>query len=768
MVQPTSRQEPASGIHTPPVKAVPRVEPTLPEAPLRPLIKDGQRVSQRGTSASTLAIETIASQASSRADAIDQAATKVTGGNAVARRFNSLVNVLTHDQQTLGQARQNAIQAYRTDLPHALAEYRTLTAKAGKDPVKQQAAQAFLQGAIAKADKAGQAFDRSLQALGGTNKFWSGLTADVGAGMLVMGTAAIASRRFGVPIGPKLIAAGFGGGGAATVGTHAMLDNQYDLRHEGAANFLVGGMGSAGMLWAGKAFQVPTLSMKRLVVSQAVVGAATGSAGAIAQEASTGFKKGWGGRVALSTVVGTAVGAGAGALTPVLAKSLGLSATTLARRSTQMALGLTTGGIAGGGAALANEAFTGFSEGWQSRLKQQSLGGALAGTVYAAAPQLASRRIASGQLSHPTTAAPLIPESVRTVLSAKLKDMGLPTTDLNGGDALLSRLLQDDALSSLRLQVLNDPTIAPEVRSRLAAYSTEAMTAGLQTPEAKLMRLDMLAMALPKATRQLLTASIGKHLQTHSDHLKQFVRQHPTESAWDVVVVGGGSQGTIIGHEANTKGAGHSVLIMDQGVGEGNFGTLREFYMNTLNGVHDGGVVAQKGRSKNPVHGSPVQPSDLSAEMFPTAAAMGDASTIGLYGAQKAGTDVMTGTKVLKVQENKGQGWPARYRIEAGDGTVVFANKVVFSTGLAGEPNLPNHAGTKALVKQEMALIEAQDPQAIATQRLLTDNQLLTLANQADDPLAVWRTTDAPTYIIGGGDAAKIPAELPLGLAPGS
>lgn len=327
-----------------------------------------------------------------QATAIDQAGAKAKQGNVVSRGFNSLLNVFNGNLDQMDQARNNAVRVLRNDLPKDLERYNDMVAEAGGDDTKLKAAQDFLDGSLAKADVAGKDFAQKTGAFQQGNKFWSGLAADVGAGLLVLGGAAIAITGFGAPIGAGMIAAGFAAGGALTVGGHALLDNQYDLKKEGLGNFLVGGIGAAATVATGGLAAGATQTLTRMAVRQGVIGAGTSLAGAAAQEQAAGWQNGWGLRLFTATAIGGTTGAVVGAGSAAIAQKLvapGMSA--LAARSVNVALS-TAGGATGAGlGAVANEGMQGFAEGWQDRVLQQIVGGGLAGLANAFGPDLHAR-----------------------------------------------------------------------------------------------------------------------------------------------------------------------------------------------------------------------------------------------------------------------------------------------------------------------------------------------------------------------------------------
>ena len=327
-----------------------------------------------------------------QASAITAATAEAKAGNVVARGFNSFLNVFNHNMDEMDQARDNAVRLLRNDLPRDLARFNDMVAAAGGDPERIAAAEDYLEGALARAQAAGEEFDRRRGDFGSSNKFWSGLAADVGAGLLVLGGTALAVTGFGAPVGAGLIAAGFAVGGAASVGAHALLDNQYDFRREAAGNFLVGGISAAATVATAGAAAGVTSGLGTRVAGYASSQAVTSGLTSFAQEGAQGFNEGWLGRVAIGTAAGAVVGRAASGVASGVATRLVPQAgsNAVARAGVNIVSGAAAGAAGAGGGALVNEAIGGFDEGWRGRLGQATLGGALSGGVQAAGTELIS------------------------------------------------------------------------------------------------------------------------------------------------------------------------------------------------------------------------------------------------------------------------------------------------------------------------------------------------------------------------------------------
>lgn len=332
-------------------------------------------------------VSLVKAKAAEQASAIEAAAAHATDGNVVAEGFNTLVNMVKGNRDALDSTVAQSLRVLRSELPKDLETFHGMMEAAHGDPVKLQAASEFLQAALTKAQDSRQGVDRQLQAFNSTNKFWSGLTADVSAGLLTLGGAALVMTGLGAPIGAAMIAGAVVVGGAATVGAHALLDNQYSLKEEGVGNFLLGGLNAGAAVFTGGMSAGLTQTVARSAALQGGIAGMTG----LAQEGSQGFQEGWLSRLAVGVGVGAAVGGIAhGAGSRLLGEGL---ENAIAAKGAQAALGSASGAAGSGGAALLNEASEGFREGWQDRVKDQAIGGALAGAVSSLGPDLAARNV---------------------------------------------------------------------------------------------------------------------------------------------------------------------------------------------------------------------------------------------------------------------------------------------------------------------------------------------------------------------------------------
>jgi hypothetical protein len=272
-----------------------------------------------------------------------------------------MVDAFTGNRQAMTQAADNAVRIRRSQLGPDLAKFNEMVDAAKGDPKKLAAADAFLIAAGRKAQQAGAQYDRELEALASSRKFWASTAADVVSGLAVVGGVALCMTGFGVPIGAGLIAGGAIAGGVASVGAHALLDNQYDFRSEGLANFLVGGTSSAATVLTAGLGSGATQLGRALLVREAVIGGSTAVSGAMGAEWSQGWQDGWQTRVGRSGAVGVGVGMLAGGVSAGVVSKFVPAGTqsALAQRAMTTSIGAPA---AAGVAGLAKQGLGGFKK----------------------------------------------------------------------------------------------------------------------------------------------------------------------------------------------------------------------------------------------------------------------------------------------------------------------------------------------------------------------------------------------------------------------
>lgn len=380
--RPPSQPLPPSGPASPATKSA--TTPASPSAQpgSSPLKQDAVQIQ---STAPEQLLENISSQASAQADQLEKAWKGTQSGNLVSRTFNSVLGKATGHENKAQVDVAKAVAKYR-ELPQLINQLRQDLKAAEKNPAQSEKLLAAFRATLQSTETLGKAAEAQLGLVQSSNKFWSGLTAEITSTLLVTSAAALAVRKLGMPMNAATAAAGFVLGGSTNVATHALFDNQYDVKREGLGNFLTAGISSSAMVITAKP---GTTTLTRMVTTQAVVAGTTAGAGAVAREYEQGFQAGWQKRVATGTMVGAGVGVITGAAGSVVAKVMPQGGQNLVQKGIHQATtGAVTGTFGAGVAGTLNEAFNGFSEGWQTRVQQQMVGGAITGAVLSFAPSI--------------------------------------------------------------------------------------------------------------------------------------------------------------------------------------------------------------------------------------------------------------------------------------------------------------------------------------------------------------------------------------------
>ncbi len=325
--------------------------------------------------------------------------------------------------------------------------------------------------------------------------------------------------------------------------------------------------------------------------------------------------------------------------------------------------------------------------------------------------------------------------------------------------------LSDGAVGTLRSRVLEDPDLRGEAGAKLRHYSAEALAKGVSNPEDRLLRLEMLMLAAPEATRASLMGAIRADLQTRSEGIR--ARLSEREFFIPQVTIGGGPQGQTIAHCAHEFGFADYNLVVDaSSSGDGNFGSVR---MHLLNSETRGGYAGSDHaafdnpmRSQNPLHGSPVQVEDLNPDLYPTAADIGDAAAIGLYAASRKGSPVLVNTVVTDIEEVEGK--QGRYRVTmrdnaSGQTVHVLTDQVIDATGL-GRPSVPLKDPTsKAYIDEQTSRLTTMRERALPDQAVMHSEDMLRATVDAPDEhvLDIVRAAPGDITIVGWGDSSKTP-----------
>lgn len=380
----------------------------------------------------------------------------------------------------------------------------------------------------------------------------------------------------------------------------------------------------------------------------------------------------------------------------------------------------------------------------------------------------------------------VLPDPLMNDLKSAMKKLGLKADDPAEVRRLLSMesTIPDSAVEALRNEVLTNPKYAGEAGEVLRHYTADALKKGVDTPEGRMLRLEMLMLAVPEKTRPALMEAVRIDMSAHSDRIKGFLAR--TGEGLDAtgqpvarvkrVIIGGGSQGATLANELNRIGQGDGTLVVDASrAGDNNFGTVRNFRLNSETGTYEGRVGGAKpGRTANPLHGGAIQVEDLlpptPGNTFPDAGTFGDAQVLALHAARRTGTDVMTEARVTGVKDLGAGRTGGRYLItiedvsagRTGKSYQVFTDQVVDATGL-GKPSVPmRDAGSQSYITDQSARLAKSGGAGLRTQGVVHGEDFLrTYTNASPAERASFLTnSEGNVIIIGGGDAAKTSAEL--------
>lgn len=338
----------------------------------------------------------------------------------------------------------------------------------------------------------------------------------------------------------------------------------------------------------------------------------------------------------------------------------------------------------------------------------------------------------------------------------------------------LETAVPDSTVEALRVRVLTDTDLAGNAATTLRHYSAEALSKGVATAEAKLLRLDLLMMAAPSETRPALMEAVRFDLDRQSDAIKRFL-QTPglgLDAAGKPkvyvpqITIGGGPQGQTIANKLHELNLGKGNLIIDASLaGEGNFGSVRSHPLNsrTRDGYLGTSTDAMKNpkRTGHPVHGSVVQVEDLNPGPTPMAGDMGDAASLGLYAAFTRGTEIVTEAKVTNIEARpdaeKGK-LVVTFRDRTGQEYRLLTDQVVDATGL-GAPSFPvrDEASQKFVEAQARAL--STGAMGLPAVQVAHSEDFLRATNASTDAeiLDFVRSSKGNLVIAGFGDSSKTP-----------
>ena len=172
--------------------------------------------------------------------------------------------------------------------------------------------------------------------------------------------------------------------------------------------------------------------------------------------------------------------------------------------------------------------------------------------------------------------------------------------------------------------------------------------------------------------------SIDAEIHRGSDRTKTSIRSanaSHTPVVIDYVGVGGGPLNAIAFSTLRAYDPQGTRLVFEASDSLGTFQKMPDFDVNTVELPND---------SWNVFPGVPIQTTQLNpaGRRFVPARTFGAETALAYHSSQ---TPVIFGEKARITKEPKGAHWPAPYRIETGNGLMVYARNVLWGTGL-GEP----------------------------------------------------------------------------------
>lgn len=359
-------------------------------------------------------------------------------------------------------------------------------------------------------------------------------------------------------------------------------------------------------------------------------------------------------------------------------------------------------------------------------------------------------------------------EKLLGVLSDSLSKLGFEAGNHDSVQRIMSleKPMPDSAVASLRCRVLQDDELAEKASQTLLHYSAEALAKGTTCPEDRLLRLELLVVAATAETRGKLMSAVRTDLARRSDIVNRYLTRAGDDLVFiPQVTIGGGPQGQTIANHTHEHGVGGTNLIIDASAsGCGNFGSIRQHLLNSETG--NGYIFAtkasrdQKNRSKNPVHGGPIQVEDLNpTPEYPTAGDIGDAASLGLYAASLKGTPVLVNTKVTSIEEVKDQ--KGRYLVSMeqmpGKKLRLLTDQIIDATGL-GVPSVPlKDQASHHYIAEQTARCKSGG--SLSDQAVMHSEDMLRATCKAsdDDILDIVRKADGDITVVGWGDSAKTP-----------
>lgn len=329
------------------------------------------------------------------------------------------------------------------------------------------------------------------------------------------------------------------------------------------------------------------------------------------------------------------------------------------------------------------------------------------------------------------------------------------------------RSLNQGELKLFRELAYSDPVTKARIADVLGDTDALIKSVGDVGGKALEERLVWVPLASNEGLRRVFIRTILDDFATRSEGLKTALTgAEDAGKAWDVVYIGAGPHSASAANALTRANPMTSQLVIEaeDAVSANFFKGGRVFAINSSNRAEVAGTLAKPGgvANINPIEG-PVGVPDLSGLKYPEGRTIADASTVALA---SSNSDVLFNTAVRNITRAP-EGAPAKYLIEIDSGvngvTSVYANKVVFSSGLGKEFVGIGDASTKRLIQSEIAKVDYANPDAVPG--ILTFDQFKRLADLSKRPRDAYRSAER-IAVVGLGDSGRVTNEFLLGEGP--
>jgi hypothetical protein len=231
-------------------------------------------------------------------------------------------------------------------------------------------------------------------------------------------------------------------------------------------------------------------------------------------------------------------------------------------------------------------------------------------------------------------------------------------------------------------------------------------------------RLGWVPLGADPELRKVTVAVVMRKVRQRSRSLRKLIEEKPERAAWDVIFVGGGVHTAIAANTLANLDIDEPVRMLTIDGSNDLGGTFRELgstvARNSANRASEKGKKITRGFGNKNESEGPWGDPDLDGQEYPELGILADTATVNLFA---SGTDFLLGSSVKKVEfrdEVAGSNrWPARFRVQLGDGTVVYANAVARSTGLGRPAFGLKDAASLKLISAERGKIDLANPDEV-------------------------------------------------------